>query len=107
MPSNPKYVCVPCRTVFKQTVVCPSCGGSMQYVGPKWCPPKKNNDRAWKRVEKGEWNCDRRRVRRHNDNHYSDDAWLERPPGANKKGILRRYVSLLPTKKGPDVDMGG
>lgn len=36
----------------------------MQYVGPKWSPPKKNNDRAWKRIERGEWNWDRRRVRR-------------------------------------------
>lgn len=71
----------------------------------KWSAPKKTNDRAWKRIAKGEWLWDRRRVRRHNDNHYSNDAWMDPTPGSKNK--KRRYVSLLRTSKGPRVDMGG
>lgn len=63
MPSNYTYVCVPCRWVSKQTATCPTCKGSCvsKY---KWSAPRKNNDRAWKRIENGEWLWDRRRVRR-------------------------------------------
>lgn len=70
----------------------------------KWSAPKKNNNRAWKRIKAGEWLWDRRRVRRHLDNHYSDEAWISKARG--RKGGRSRYVPFRKTALGPDVDMG-
>jgi hypothetical protein len=61
MPSNHyTHVCIPCRNVIGWGL-CPECGGERVTVA-RWSAPKKNNDRAWKRIEKGEWLWDRRRV---------------------------------------------
>lgn len=64
MASKSTWVCVPCRHVSKDRAVCVCCGADMHNAGKRWSAPKKNNDRAWKRIEKGEWLWDRRRVRR-------------------------------------------
>lgn len=49
------------------------CGEEMQLVSYRWCPPKKNNDRAWKRVARGDWLWDHRRIRRVANDHT--DYW--------------------------------
>ena len=64
MPSNRTYVCVPCRIARKHSgVVCERCGGPLveKY---KWSAPKRTNDRAWKRIENGDWFWDHRKTRK-------------------------------------------
>ena len=61
-------VCVPCRNVTNfdlkdDEIVCRFCGGP-SVVQARWSAPKKSDDTAWKRIAKGEWLWDRRRVRR-------------------------------------------
>ena len=41
-----------------------ACGEEMVKVWYNWSPPKKSNDRAWKRIAEGDWLWDHRRVRR-------------------------------------------
>ncbi len=89
MPSNRTYVCVPCRTAKKgYTENCLSCGGPliMKY---KWKAPKKNNDRMWKRIEKGEWYWDRRRIRRAFGTYK---AWSTEHIPRQKKGSQTRHT---------------
>lgn len=71
-----------------------------------WQAPKRNNNRAWKRIEKGEWLWDRRRLRRGIANHYTDEAWLPKPnyDGKGQRKFYRRFQSR---KNQPDPDMGG
>ena len=97
----------------------------MKMVSHKWRAPRRKNDRAWKRVEKGEWDWDRRakRERRTNDtitryekrrvevplddeecpheccNLYRQRYRWERVPGSGKE-----YTNFNRT---PDVDLGG
>lgn len=106
MPSNSKYVCVPCRLVFKQTHICPTCGESMKYVHPDWRAPKRNNNRAWRRVEKGEWLWDRRASRSiwRGMLAYHKDNIIPKPH--QKKG-QHGYLLDRSGSKGPDVDLGG
>lgn len=49
----------------------------------KWTAPKKNNDRMWKRIERGDWWWDRRRARRAQGAFRS---WTEFHPVNQKKG---------------------
>ncbi len=68
-------VCVPCRMVkrvqdFYFEPVCPSCMEPMKKMW-RWSPPKKTNNRAWKRIERGDWMWDHRRVRRVRDGKTS------------------------------------
>lgn len=118
MPSNHyMYVCVPCRNVIGHTKACPECGKDRELTY-KWSPPKKNNDRAWKRIAKGEWLWDRRRVYRnryfrnrqdtvtkydHEDIEvaYGPHVIIQRKvvPGSERE--VTNYGRL------PDIDMGG
>lgn len=75
-------ICVPCHDaapiiVWKDGAwVHHSCMGRLTSSPYNWSPPKKNNVRAWKRIENGEWLWDRRRVRR---------SWRNRGPKNNTK----------------------
>jgi len=62
MVSNPhRIVCVKCRKLDAGTP-CNACGGDTVLVHSQWRAPKKTNDRAWKRVENGEWLWDRNHI---------------------------------------------
>lgn len=63
MPSNYTTVCVPCRWVSKGNSQCPICKGPVRLFS-RISFPKKNNDRAWKRIERGEVKWNRRKTRR-------------------------------------------
>jgi len=105
MPSNhTTHVCVPCRNVIGWGP-CPECG-EPRVLKNRWSAPRKNNDRAWKRIEKGEWLWDRRRVRRNPPNAaYDKSSWVRLPN--YKKGQRPHHFGNTATKHGPDVDMGG
>lgn len=84
MPSNYTFVCIPCRVVLKRGNwlsetyktkysryertryygVCPSCKGRMECYGKHWTAPKKNNDRAWKRIANGDTLWNHRKLRK-------------------------------------------
>jgi hypothetical protein len=64
------YICIPDRYVSKRDSPCPHCGEDLLYMGTRWRAPKKGNDRAWKRIEKGDYLWDdtsrlRTKLRRH------------------------------------------
>lgn len=104
MASNITFVCVPCRYARKGSPVCERCGGTM-IARARWSAPSKNNDRAWKRIERGEWLWSRRRVRRVKRwRYFADPAeWsdLGHKPGQNKK-----YRAMVPSGSGAKVDLG-
>jgi len=104
-------VCIPCRSanpavVYKDDVVIhQACGENVTVSPRKWSPPKKTNKRAWKRIANGEWNWDRRRVRRNPPYApYSKNSWFL--PYNYKKGQGKVFSPSVPTKRGPRVDMG-
>lgn len=49
---NTHIVCARCRIV---STVQPSCGHEGTHVGSRWRAPKKSDDKAWKRIENGDW----------------------------------------------------
>lgn len=55
MPSTTKHVCIKHRTVNK-----PCCNEPKVSTHYSWRPPKKNDDRAWRRIENGDWLWDHR-----------------------------------------------
>lgn len=38
---------------------CPECGERTVAVTHMWRPPKRRNDRAWKRIERGDWRTEK------------------------------------------------
>ena len=118
-------VCVPCRDVSAADP-CVKCGEATVRAPYKWSPPRKNNDRAWKRIAKGEWLWDRRRVyraKKHTRDTYTTYetrrvevphdcaepycSWhhefsglvrIERVPGSARE--------VIDYRRSPDVDMG-
>lgn len=54
---NETYVCVPCRRTAKSRVrpTCPTCQKDMVCAGARWRPPPRADDRAWDRVDAGDW----------------------------------------------------
>ena len=105
MPSNKTYICVKCRFATKHGGSCPSCGEPTLYMG-NWSPPKKNNRRAWKRIGKGEYLWDRRRVRKNPPNAaYTRSSWVHLP--GHKKGQRGIFQPNVSRENGPDVDLGG
>ena len=101
MPSNHyTHVCIPCRNVIGWGL-CPECGGERVTVA-RWSAPKKNNDRAWKRIEKGEWLWDRRRVRR-----AERQPWTWFSPPTHKKGQRKTFQRGVRRANGANVDLGG
>jgi hypothetical protein len=70
MPSLSQHVCFDCRKVFKKphfyaspypkdrgktapVYSCPDCGAAMIYMGYEFRAPKKEDVRAWKKIEDG------------------------------------------------------
>lgn len=45
-----KYVCIPCRMVFRDAACCTSCRGSLRAMY-NFEAPRKRDDRAWKKIE--------------------------------------------------------
>lgn len=69
--SHGQSVCVKCRVVTSGAI---HCGHEIAYVGPKWRAPRKTNDRAWKRIEAGDWLWDHAaKVRKQ---RWQRRAWL-------------------------------
>lgn len=65
MPSNGMYACVTCRVGGKNPYpACYNNGHEVLYFGKRVTIPKKNNVRAWKRIEKGEYLWDRRKAKK-------------------------------------------
>lgn len=63
-PYKPKLICCSCKKVFKRRLandlgiteedaemVCPNCGKTANYVGPKFRAPKAGHAKAWKSIE--------------------------------------------------------
>ena len=107
MPSNGMYVCLDCRVGGKGLF--PACvrdNHRTMYFGTRITVPKKNNDRAWKRIENGEllWNRRKTKVRRAQAEYWQDlktyrknhkgRVWWGRPATGT-------YLS------NPSVDLGG
>jgi len=102
MPSNHYvHVCIPCRNTVGYGL-CQFCGAE-RIVKARWSAPTKNNDRAWKRIENGEWLWDRRRVRR-NPQRMNFSRFTS---PHDKPGQLRWLTAPISRKYGADVDMGG
>ena len=57
-------VCTPCRRVKSDGHICESCGNEMLTAPGDWAAPRKNDDKAWKEIEKGNWLWDTSRVDR-------------------------------------------
>lgn len=55
MVSNSTYCCAGCRFVAKGMATCPQCSNPMMHMGTKWRAPKKNNDKAWARINCGDF----------------------------------------------------
>lgn len=74
MPATSKTVCVPCRKVWAgggssnrsnkgdkriltlaPSTGCPLCKGETVSVSYRWRAPRRNDDRAWKRIAAGDW----------------------------------------------------
>lgn len=124
-------VCTTCRRIVQQYEGdgCNTCGTVLLSAPYRWSPPKNKDKRAWRRIAKGEWLWDRRRVARQKMRrdapltrtvfetrkvsvpHECVDeycSWhhqvnglvrIERIPGSERE-IVNQYVS-------PDIDMGG
>jgi hypothetical protein len=97
MPSTHIWnVCITCRNIHPQYTliedeegnivdrICKVCKGHVSRAPYKWSPPKKRDDRAWKRIANGEWLWDRRRTRRSGWKNYV--SWTEFHPVNQKKG---------------------
>lgn len=64
MASNYMYVCLDCRIGGKNPYPkCEAEGHRVKSFGTRITVPKKNNSRAWKRIERGEILWDRRKSR--------------------------------------------
>lgn len=96
-------VCIPCRLYDAGYEACRECGGEVVTPPRKWSPPQRKNKRAWKRIEKGEWLWDRRRVRR--NPRYQPPTFHRMPTHKKGQGVWGQWA--VPRKKGADVDMGG
>lgn len=102
MAARSKRVCVPCRKVYGgggssnrnnasrpgrvATVApwrCTVCGEPMVEVSYRWRAPRRNNDRAWRRIEQGNWLWER-------------DAKYDLPRGAWFGHRGKRRGRLLP-----------
>ena len=68
-----RYVCIPCREVYPGGR-CRRCGSPTKLARAHggWAPPKKNNDRAWRMIEKGDWLWDKKRVTRIQLRHWPE-----------------------------------
>jgi hypothetical protein len=62
MTSFGPFLCVKDRKVWKGFHHCPTCGEEGIKMGTKWRAPKKNNERAWKRVQSGDFLWDHNEV---------------------------------------------
>jgi hypothetical protein len=68
----------------------------------KWSPPKRSNAQAWKRIEKGEWLWDRRRVHRKTRGRNAA-RYVVKFKG---QGRYMKFVGRYRYKETPE-DMGG
>lgn len=84
-------VCVKCRVATRTTL---TCGHEPTYrFGPRWRPPKKNNDKAWKRIERGEYLWDEKALMKFpSDYPYNRDLSAE--PGVPLK-IRKRNPYII------------
>lgn len=116
-------VCIPCRNVIGYGL-CPECGAERVTVY-KWSAPKKNNDRAWKRIEKGEWLWDRRRVSRQKMRRNAPETVIKKEYHTETvvdcdcgdffchwrhkqfKRVLDGEREVTNFRASPDIDMGG
>lgn len=95
-------VCVPCRkTVHTDFVNCSRCGEALVQSPYRWSPPRKKDDQAWKRIAKGEWLWDRRRVQR---KARRVNRWYAKVKGSGKH---MRFIARKEYHQKPDVDLGG
>jgi len=117
MPSNSMIVCVTCRVGGKGSY--PACvrgGHDIRLWGKHVTVPKRNNTRAWKRIEKGEVRWDRRKVSR----RYKQPDEVKRfefteEPVELPNGHIVKHRKLIPGSgrmitnymKRPEVDLGG
>lgn len=112
-----KTVCVPCRLVWKTgrtgwalstrgrvsvgpATVCSQCGAPTQKVSYKWRPPKKSNDKAWKRVAAGDWLWEVNQT----DKRSSDAAYERR--GVYTGRIYRPDVEVIEAIKRTWIERG-
>lgn len=101
-------VCVPCRNpqaVTDGDSHCLKCGSEITYMsGVKWCPPKKNNKRAWKRIANGDWWWDHRRVQRIRARWPYQNVWRAERRPTHKPG---QETSVQRSWPEPGRQLGG
>lgn len=101
-------VCIPCRNPQARTdgdSHCLKCGSETVHRSlAYWSPPKKNNIRAWKRIAKGEWLWDRRRVLRAERRHSY--GWYRVHLPTHKSGQEGKLM-LVKKKDRSTADLGG
>ena len=91
MPHNCVSVCVTCRRAEKQGGDnCAKCGNPMTDMGPRWCAPKATNSKAWRRIAKGEWWWDRRRIRRIDARTPYERVWRGPSRKKGQEGAVMR-----------------
>ena len=64
-------VCVTCRVVTQGAI---HCDHTLTTVGPNWRASRRTNDRAWKRIEAGDWLWDHDALGRRPK--WTRQAWL-------------------------------
>jgi hypothetical protein len=65
------YMCPVDRFVGKSATTCPHCRKPTIWMGLNWRAPKKNDDRAWTRIQSGDWKWD------HSTVSFPGRGWYE------------------------------
>jgi hypothetical protein len=88
------YLCPVDRKVWKEGYLCPQCGKTGIQMGMKWRAPKKTDEKAWQRVQRGDFLWENK-----NYNNSIQMLILERSLEANILIINTKSVELIGFKK--------
>jgi len=103
-PHGNTFVCTDeIYSIYKDYAI-HNCGGVIRPAPRHWCPPKKNNDRAWKRVANGDWLWDHRRVQRIGARWPYQHVWRAERRPTHKKG---QETSVQRSWPQPGRELGG
>ena len=84
------------RSITQNTFTCPKCSTSLLNMGKRWRPPKKTNDKAWRKIANGDYWWD---VKVINEPEFIAGVkgrknrwiggWRERNSSSNRKHITK------------------
>lgn len=125
MPSNSMYACTDCRIGGKNPYpACVAAEHNIVFLGSKISVPKKNNDRAWRRIIDGDKKWNHRKSRRRNTRETitkvvtrrvpidpepvdCDHYWCNNRPGRFYRTEVIDRKEVINYNRSPDVDLGG